>query len=671
MSLTRVTSSTKLALALRGGAPADILRTRGVPREVVDRLEVFKPTAEVYQALVPLTRALSRAGVPAQASGHLLVGLVRNSRTHLGPVSLALASRNHAQVEAAVATAQAIGLFTGLMPDRMVEGLRALLDLPPALLPTVREAGKALELDHAQFPSKALLISELIACADGSAALWAAIRPMLGSDLPREAVKPLFQHLGSMGAGELGTLARENARLSSLDLSPGLIRELSMLPLADRHATLSVSDALGIETLPASRWPRESLMRGVMSPKTHSAFAHLASLLEQHRVPRERRGPIAIGLQKVPPRQQRAALQLAEELGDFAGEAMHRMLEHEHPLGGFLRCFGALRQPGMATADLVKIFQALDRIPPAFQDELVQCCRPILLSGSAPERVASDIERASHRLVGTLTARAGFDPENVMNESRISLAAQSIKLLSEKLTLPSTATALDSLSAHLRALGQSALFDLEAQTLLRRRGSHGATELENALRTLEGQWVEGDLSPSLRSNEQFTAQDVTFGMGDLCAWVVAGIEQYRDQDPVKERQAKANMTHSLVLALAHCIEDDGHRVCGVGVSQRLLGVLQGYYDEVRIDPVTPGMLLCELGAELERLHGENPPSEALLREFWSWSNAQSGEHFAAGSAWAKQFRTDLIKYLDMTYKWSPVVLWANDPALNVVPPAAG
>ncbi len=57
-------------------------------------------------------------------------------------------------------------------------------------------------------------------------------------------------------------------------------------------------------------------------------------------------------------------------------------------------------------------------------------------------------------------------------------------------------------------------------------------------------------------------------------WIILNNYQGNDQDTLKE---------SLIRALGQCREDDGHRVCNIGRSQRIAIVLQGYMGGIKID----------------------------------------------------------------------------------------
>jgi hypothetical protein len=209
--------------------------------------------------------------------------------------------------------------------------------------------------------------------------------------------------------------------------------------------------------------------------------------------------------------------------------------------------------------------------------------------------------------------RPRVNRENVMTEAQICWTEQAIEALRETV-------------GELRAEPKVLLDEIAnyAQTHFSRspefttpRGRTGG-ELPNALRTLQGGWRPGDYSASLQDNEQFSfAAGGGIGTGELCALVWQAIATYGSKLPVDERVKEIElMRHALVMALGQCIEDDGHRVCNVGVTQRLVRFLQKRFPEVGEEPMaTAGELLCafgrELAMELDKQKQETPSEERL------------------------------------------------------------
>ena len=111
---------------------------------------------------------------------------------------------------------------------------------------------------------------------------------------------------------------------------------------------------------------------------------------------------------------------------------------------------------------------------------------------------------------------------------------------------------------------------------------NGMNEVDNAFFTLERSGHFRDYDSILLEDAQvYTNLDdgTPVTMKSLLAktwWLIN--RQFKDgqQDLLKE---------SLVRALGQSIEDDGHRVCNVGKSQRITTVLQGYIDGIKTDDI--------------------------------------------------------------------------------------
>jgi hypothetical protein len=240
-----------------------------------------------------------------------------------------------------------------------------------------------------------------------------------------------------------------------------------------------------------------------------------------------------------------------------------------------------------------------------------------------------------------LTTEA-FNEENVMAEGRISAAAAAFQTLQAAVRRkPGLKAGLDRIEAQLKSIEESSAFARGPMARVRA----GATELENARRTLSGSTAAGDYARSLRDNDAYGSGAVHYGLGEMAGLVWAAIEEHADPGD------RENLRHAFPLALARCIEDDGHRVCGVGISQRLIGVLQGYLPDIHIDTTPPGARLSEL---TRRFGEEHPrPSEGDLATFFRLASAEGRENYAQGTPDAEQFESDLRGYLDMTYDWQP------------------
>ena len=194
------------------------------------------------------------------------------------------------------------------------------------------------------------------------------------------------------------------------------------------------------------------------------------------------------------------------------------------------------------------------------------------------------------------------DMESTMKALRVHLTSQALKRLNA--ALPQAINMLDQL-AQLRTYLQAGL-QADSPASPRRAGG---TAWEHALRTLDAPKREGDLSPAIRFNPVVRLEDgKAVRLGHVCALVWVGIHR----QPEAEREA---LRRELVRALEQCIEDDGHRVCKVGLAERLAGVLHDHYyaDLRRIDAPTGADLVSIL---CENFCGKHPaPTPEQLRDF--------------------------------------------------------
>ena len=176
---------------------------------------------------------------------------------------------------------------------------------------------------------------------------------------------------------------------------------------------------------------------------------------------------------------------------------------------------------------------------------------------------------------------------------------------------------IEAFVAHVRRFEVSTL-----PVLTRVRGRTQATERENALRTLTGASRPGDYSEAVTADRQFT---------ELTGLVWQAIAAAPEQD-------RHNMQHSLVLALAQCIEDDGHRVCGVGQQQRFVNVVEA-------QALTPSQKLTALSEEFAKEHAE--PSAAQVRNFETHALGEAAALYGAGSPDLQDFTQQLRAYLQL------------------------
>jgi hypothetical protein len=156
--------------------------------------------------------------------------------------------------------------------------------------------------------------------------------------------------------------------------------------------------------------------------------------------------------------------------------------------------------------------------------------------------------------------------------------------------------------------------------LARVRGRTQATELANAARVLSGPGRPGDFPIP----DDFDA---------LCGLVWQEIKR-------GTAQQQANDRHSFVLALARCIEDDGHRICGVGQTQQFMAIIQP-------QDATPRELLTALA---EAFAGSSPePSPEQQQAFMQRAMGDAEARYGAGTAEVEDFAGQLNAYMELTY----------------------
>ena len=160
--------------------------------------------------------------------------------------------------------------------------------------------------------------------------------------------------------------------------------------------------------------------------------------------------------------------------------------------------------------------------------------------------------------------------------------------------------------------------------LARVRGRTMATELTNALRTLTGASQGGDRSHAVRKEPSLRKL-----VGLVWRATVAAPEAER-----------ANMQHSFVMALAQCIEDDGHRVCPTGQTQRLVGVVEA-------QALTPSQKLTALSEAFAKAHAY--PSAAQVKAFECDARQEATTLYGAGTNDMNDFEAQLRAYINFTF----------------------
>jgi hypothetical protein len=299
-------------------------------------------------------------------------------------------------------------------------------------------------------------------------------------------------------------------------------------------------------------------------------------------------------------------------------------------------------QLAVAGAAYARIAAASARLAtPEEREALEELRYDLEIQGLRGEALAEAIETAEVSVRATFAAvgAQGIDRENVQNTQRMSAARTSATKLLQRFDKADRDPAL----AEVKALVQS-LAAVPGSRLGRTRA--GATEEANAIRVLEVERRGADLSGPLSANDPFLEQNddlPALGLGDLAALVLRAIDAWPDE---RERE---NMKHSLVTGLSQCIEDSGDQVCPVGVSQRLLSVLQGYYAEVELDIVDPAKLLTALGALFAEQH-EDPDADTVDR-FFEGAMREAVNRFGAGTESTAEFEAQLREYLKVSHDW--------------------
>lgn len=248
-----------------------------------------------------------------------------------------------------------------------------------------------------------------------------------------------------------------------------------------------------------------------------------------------------------------------------------------------------------------------------------------------------------------------IDLENVMRSDRIARAQACVRVLladeGPNGLDRATHDAIDHFFAELEAAVRDGAGELtigERATLSRRRGRTGRV-IENARRTLDGPRMSDDYSDSLASgNVSMVMPEGAIDVGDIAARVWRRIERHVSDTPEESAREQRAMRWSYLMALEQCIEDDGHRVCGVGLTERLVGVLQGYCPDIHADPevITPRQLLCELGLAWQgRLADASDAS--VCTAFRREAMARAREVFGASGPEVRHFERELEQFLVM------------------------
>jgi hypothetical protein len=197
----------------------------------------------------------------------------------------------------------------------------------------------------------------------------------------------------------------------------------------------------------------------------------------------------------------------------------------------------------------------------------------------------------------------------------------------------------------------------ERDALMRYRAC--APEIANAWRTLSGGHLPQDYSEALSVSREnlFAGTD----MGDLAAMVwqlIGDFASYAKHNALHTdasiAQEQSEMRYSFVMALAQSIDEEhNHRVCGVGLSQRLCLVLQGSmrYKEINLDLLTPAQRFTAKLRDFYGAVGEAEVSLAQLNRFLQdlCEGASSDEQ--------QWYRAELGRYCDVAGWPHPSVMF--------------
>lgn len=223
--------------------------------------------------------------------------------------------------------------------------------------------------------------------------------------------------------------------------------------------------------------------------------------------------------------------------------------------------------PAGERATLIDLLQSFTNTQ--LTDELLQ--RVVdLPANQRPGTISNILQIAQER---TRSAYA-LDTENVARGDRNNRTAASFGRLLAKYPAPTEDAA------------KSTLKEVLAYLITIQGTAQDLGFAQNAIKTLTKDKTDVDYSNALLSNPFYRFGFP--GLGQMAALVFQLINAYSPpgallETRIKERQ---NLRVDFYKAIAGCIETDGHRVCAVGISQRLLSVLQGYYSEVEIDHFT-------------------------------------------------------------------------------------
>lgn len=289
----------------------------------------------------------------------------------------------------------------------------------------------------------------------------------------------------------------------------------------------------------------------------------------------------------------------------------------------FVSQWKRLIHPQMNAQEINFVSQALLKVDQQEREQFVNICLP--LNRGTRVSMANEIYdvarvRASHRtnLVRQMLGLPYEDNENVMRSERRNATVQSFLRL-----MPYGFPTLEEFQTEINEI---------IEWLKNENTEVSSRALEALTRPKQGQ---SDYARRLVSNPPWNRNKV--GLGQLVVFVHRLIRKYVEERSSKPEVDLVLLNDSFINALASCIEDDGHLVCDVGISQRLMTVLQGWYEEVEIDQqkvLTPNQLLSQLCSSHRDL------LETDSRQFYTFAMSECMRCYADNEDLQRSFKID-------------------------------
>jgi hypothetical protein len=448
---------------------------------------------------------------------------------------------------------------------------------------------------------------------------WAMARLVIATGSSEHQVARAFKTVGQQYWFERPIIRRRAERLERLGFDERSIEFMSFYRTDVGLTLLKLADQLGLQGV-----PRENRMRllepAAMLPDIAQHYGKLGALFDRAAIPATTRAAIS-----------EALCPTTGDWRDNTGSQTRQLLDALEP---FHAQRGVLRE----------VLRAVAEVPLEARGFFIETAMPIFKrEGELGERLrrVTNLSAEFRATVLALTP-AAVNPENVMDARRMRLAIVSINALQALFPTVDRDASLKALKAHLLEHGQNSFYghtDPDKKVI--------RTNLDHALHVLNGPRLDGvDLSGSLEQNETFSRDGFQIGVGDLAAlwWTAASA--------LPDPHERENARYSVGRALVDCIEDDGHRVCNVGITQRLVRALRGYYPQVQPDPLSAAQVLQVTADELKREHGEKPSEEALAA-FPEKVQRMAADHLDLETDEARELPDEVARFLDLTYDWPP------------------